>query len=50
MFVKSLLLSSLAAIAAAAPEADRVLSLPDMATFDKFAVYSGYLAIENTSQ
>jgi hypothetical protein len=49
MFVKSLLLSTLAALSAAAPEGDRVLSLPDMATFDKFAVYSGYLGIENTS-
>ena len=50
MFTKSLLVSALAAIAAAAPEADRVLSLPEMGVFDKFAAYSGYLQIPESSK
>lgn len=40
---KSLVVSALAAVAFAADEADRVTSIPDMATFDTYALYSGYL-------
>ena len=46
----SLTLAALIAVALAAPEEDRVASLPDMATFDTFPVYSGYINIENTTK
>jgi len=42
--------AALVAVVAAAPEADRVTSLPDMATFDTYPVYSGYLDIPNTTK
>lgn len=45
MFTKSLTVSALAAVAFAADENDRVLSIPDMATFDTYPVYSGYLNV-----
>jgi carboxypeptidase C (cathepsin A) len=41
---------ALAGLAAAAFEADRVTSLPEMGTFDKFGVFSGYLPIEDTEK
>ena len=50
MFTKSLLLSALAAVTAAAPLEDLVPSLPDIGTFTTFEMYSGYLAIPNTSK
>lgn len=43
MPAKSLLVSALAAVAFAADENDRVFSVPDMATFDTYPLYSGYL-------
>ena len=39
-----------AAIAAAKPEEDRVLSLPQMGTFDKYGAFSGYLDIADTTK
>jgi carboxypeptidase C (cathepsin A) len=50
MFAKSLITAALTAVAIAAPEEDRVLSLPDMAVFDTFPVYSGYLDITGTTK
>jgi hypothetical protein len=50
MFTKNFACAALAAVAAAAPEEDRVVSLPDMADFDTFPVYSGYLAIPDTTK
>jgi hypothetical protein len=50
MFAKSLVVCALVAVAAAAPEEDRVASLPDMAVFDTFPVYSGYLNIPDTTK
>jgi carboxypeptidase C (cathepsin A) len=47
---KSLACAALIAVTFAAPEEDRVTSLPDMATFDTFPVYSGYLNIEGTTK
>ena len=41
---------ALASIVNAAPKEDRVTELPDMATFDTFPVYSGYLNIEGTTK
>lgn len=49
MFSKSLIVSALTASVFAADEADRVASIPDMATFDTYAVYSGYLEV-NTAK
>ena len=40
----------LAAVAVAAPEADRVAKLPGQPAFDTFPVYSGYLPIGATSK
>lgn len=50
MFIKSLLVSAIAGIAAAAPLEDLVPYLPDIATFTTFEMYSGYLAIPNTKK
>jgi len=50
MFVRSLLVSAIAGIAASAPLEDLVPSLPDIATFTTFEMYSGYLSIPNTSK
>ena len=36
------------ALTAAKPEADRVEYLPEMGTFDKYAMYSGYLDIPDS--
>ena len=33
-----------------APEEDRVESLPDMATFDDYKMYSGYISLEHTTK
>ncbi len=40
----------LAVFVAAAPEAEKVTSLPGMGNFDKFGLYSGYIALPNTSK
>lgn len=40
-----LVIVCVAIMALAKPEADRVMELPDMAKFDSFALYSGYLEI-----
>jgi carboxypeptidase C (cathepsin A) len=50
MFTKSLIVSAIAAVAVAAPVEDLVPSLPDIGTFTTFEMYSGYLAIPNTSK
>jgi len=50
MFTKYFASAALVAVCAAAPEADRVMSLPDMADFDTFPVYSGYLDIPDTTK
>lgn len=50
MFNKYFASAALVAVAAAAPEEDRVMSLPDMADFDTFPVYSGYLDIKDTTK
>lgn len=50
MFVKSVLSAAIIAGAFAAPEEDRVVSLPDMAVFDTYPVYSGYLEIQGTTK
>ena len=47
MFNKTLIISASAAAAFAADEADRVASIPDMATFDTYPVYSGYLNVSD---
>ena len=41
---------ALAALVHAAPEHDRVTSLPEMGNFDKYGAFSGYLPIEGTSK
>jgi len=46
MFTKSLILSALAGAVMAADEADRVTEMPDLAKFDTFPVYSGYLEVD----
>ena len=40
----------LATAVAAKFEADRVLSLPEMGTFDKYGAFSGYLDITDTTK
>jgi cathepsin A (carboxypeptidase C) len=40
--------SALVGLAAAKPEEDRVLYLPEMGNFDKYAMYSGYVDIPAT--
>jgi len=40
----------LAAFVAAAPAAEKVTALPGMGNFDKFGLYSGYIALPNTSK
>ena len=50
MFTKSFVASALVAVACAAPEADRVTSLPEMGNFDTYPVYSGYVDIPNTTK
>ena len=40
----------MAAFVAAAPAAEQVTSLPGMGNFDKFKLYSGYIALPNTSK
>jgi carboxypeptidase C (cathepsin A) len=44
---KSLILAAISAVAFAADEADRVLSMPDLAVFDTYPVYSGYLEVNS---
>jgi len=39
-----------AGVAFAAPEEERVTSLPEMGTFDKFGLFSGYVQIPETSK
>jgi len=41
-----LTIAALAGAAIAAPEADRVTEMPDMAKFDTYPVYSGYLDVD----
>jgi len=48
MFTKSLILTTLTAAVFAADEADRVLSIPDLAVFDTFPAYSGYLDVSDS--
>lgn len=43
-------LAGIAAVAFAAPEEDRVVSLPDMRTFDTYGAFSGFLDIEGTTK
>jgi hypothetical protein len=47
MFSKSLVVLALTGAAQASFEADRVSALPDMAVFDTYPVYSGYLEIND---
>lgn len=47
MFSKSLTVLALAGAAQASFEADRVASIPDMAVFDTYPVYSGYLEVNS---
>lgn len=47
MFSKSLAVLALAGAAQASFEADRVASIPDMAVFDTYPVYSGYLEVNS---
>ena len=44
-FALALVGSALVGLAAAKPEEDRVLYLPEMGNFDKFAAFSGYVDI-----
>ena len=44
---KSLIVCALAGMVAAKDEANRVLSIPDMATFDNFGAFSGYLNVSD---
>lgn len=44
---KSLIVSALVGIVAAKDEANRVTSVPDMATFDTFGAFSGYLNVSD---
>jgi len=46
-FFSRRILMTIAAAAFAADEADRVASIPDMATFDTYPVYSGYLNVSD---
>ena len=46
----SLLTFALAGLAYAAPENDRVISMPGMPAFDNFDFYSGFLGITNTGK
>lgn len=46
MFNKSLILACIAGAVLGADEADRVTKMPDMADFDTFPVYSGYLEVD----
>ena len=50
MHSNSLLTFALAGLASAAPEEDRVAELPNMATFDDFAFFSGYLPIPDSGK
>lgn len=50
MFARSLTLALVATYASAAVEADRVTSLPNMAVFDTYPVYSGYVDLPNTTK
>jgi len=50
MFHSALLTFAMAGLAAAAPESDRVTSLPEMRDFDDYGVYSGYLNIPETAK
>ena len=43
-------LVSLAGVALARPEEDRMFYLPEMGLFDQYGAYSGYLDIEGTSK
>jgi hypothetical protein len=47
MLTKSLVLAAISSVAFAADEADRVSSIPDMAIFDTYPVYSGYLNVSD---
>jgi len=44
---KSLIVCALVGMVAAKDEANRVTSIPDMATFDKFGAFSGYLNVSD---
>lgn len=47
MFNKSLIACALIGMAAAKDEVNRVASIPDMAVFDKYGAYSGYLNVSD---
>ena len=47
---KSLIVCALVGMVAAKDEANRVTSIPDMATFDKFGAFSGYLNVSDAKQ
>ena len=44
-FTVALIGSAIVGLASAKPEEDRVLYLPEMGYFDKYAMYSGYVNI-----
>ena len=48
VLTNALLTASLAALASADKERWRVMSMPDMADFDTYAMYSGYVAIPDS--
>ena len=50
MYTKSLIAWALVGYVTAADENDRVLSMPDMATFDTYGFYSGYLNVNDTKE
>jgi cathepsin A (carboxypeptidase C) len=50
MHATNLLVFAIAGLAHAKPAEDRVYSLPDMATFDKFEYYSGYVNLAGTGK
>lgn len=43
-------IASMAAVALAAEESDRITSLPEMGTFDKYGAFSGYIDIADTTK
>lgn len=49
-FTVALIGSAIVGLASAKPEEDRVLYLPEMGYFDKFAAYSGYVDISKNKK
>jgi len=46
---KTFVSAAFAAVASAAAEKYRVTSMPDMADFDRYGFYSGYVGVSTTS-